>query len=443
MRSVKRIIALGLACLLMALSLFGCASKGKPLMKLDGSEISVNMFELYLSRMKGMLCTTAYFGNSATKADFWDTWMDVADRTTYNTHYTAVVLDAAKSYLAALALFDERGLKLPNSYIEEIDAEMEELVTNEADGSKTAFNAIIGEYGVNYEMLREAYIIEAKIDYLQDDLFGENGSKIGANLVDEYYKDNYARFKQVFLYSYEYVYETDDNGDVIYYTDNGYIAYDKENGVAKVDGEGNYVTDENGDRIYVYTDEDGKERISYDRDKGVREAVVDSQGEAVVRNYNDTEMEILRAEAQEILTSAKGAEDDMKFMNFDQLVTKHSEDGGMKDYPGGYYVTADTNYEAPKVISSLFEMNVGDVKLIESDYGIHIIMKYELEAAAYTKEENEDLFISTSTGTYMFMDDLVGELLTEYLEPYKARITVDEELLATVDIKRAGINFYY
>ena len=133
MRSVKRIVAFILACVTVGLCLCACSTKGKPLMKLDKSELSVNHFELYLSRMKGMLSTTSYFGASAKKPEFWDTWMDITDKTTYNTHYTNMVLEAAKGYLAAVALFDERGLKLPKSYIDDIDANMEELVNNEAN----------------------------------------------------------------------------------------------------------------------------------------------------------------------------------------------------------------------------------------------------------------------------------------------------------------------
>ena len=374
MKTITRIVALALACTLVALCLAACGSKGKTLLKLEDSEISVNLFELYLSRMKGVLCTASNFGASATKPEFWDTWMSVSDRTTYNTHYTNIVLEAAKEYLSAIALFEERGLKLPDSYIDDIDARMEELVNNEADGSKTAFNAIIGEYGVNYEMLREAYIIEAKIDYLQEDLFGKNGSKIGANLVDEYYRDNYARFKQVFLYTYEYVYETDENEDVIYYDENGNIAYDREKGTAKTDSEGKYVTDKNGQRVFVYIDSNGKERISYDRQKGARKAVTDSQGEAVIKKYNDTEMDIVLEQAKGILNEAKNADADTRVQTFDSLVNKHTEEEGISEYPNGYYITADTNYASPEVLKALFDMNVGDVRMVQSDYGIHVIM---------------------------------------------------------------------
>ena len=443
MKTVKRIVAVVLVCALMVLCLASCGAKGKPLMKLDGSEISVNLFELYLSRMKGVLCTSSNFGTSATQADFWDTWISVTDKTTYNTHYTEIVLEAAKSYLAALAIFEEKGLKLPDSYIEEIDAELDEMLTNEADGSKTVFNAILGEYGVNYDMLREAYIIEAKVDYLQKELFGENGAKLGANIIDEYYRDNYARFKQVFLYTYEYQYETDENGDLIYYNESGKIAYDRENGEVKTDSKGNYITDKNGDRVYIYVDDDGAEHISYDRENGARRAVVDENGDSVIRHYNDTEKQLVIDQAKGILEEAKNAEADIRNQTFDQLVNKHTEDSGISEYPNGYYITADTNYASPEVLEALFDMNVGDVRMVQSEYGIHVIMRYELEEAAYAKEEYKDLFISNKTGTYLFMDELLSEMLEEYLKPYKERITVNEDLLSTVDMKSAAVNFYY
>ena len=83
------------------------------------------------------------------------------------------------------------------------------------------------------------------------------------------------------------------------------------------------------------------------------------------------------------------------------------------------------------------------MRRVRSDYGVHIVMRYELEEGAYTFEENDDLFISVKTGTYIFMNDLIDKLLYEYIKEYKDRITVDEKLLTTVDIKRADINFYY
>ena len=441
MKSVKKTVALALVCVMMLVCALGCsgsADLGETLMELDGSELSVNMFMLYLSRVKGTLCTTSYFGSSATKSDFWDTFYDADKWTTYNDHYTELVLEDAKNCLAALALFEEKGLKLPESYIEEIDAKMEDHVLNEAGGSKSAFNAILSEYGANYDILRESYIIEAKISYLRENLFGKNGSKLGANIVDDYYRDNYARFKQVFLYTYEYQYETDDNGDVIYYKEGNKIAYDSSK-TQKTNSDGEVLRDSNGEIIYVYTDDSGKERIAYDRVNGEPTVLSDSKGNPVVNYYNATEKALIKEDAEKIMAQLKKGDT----VIFDAMVEEYSEDKGLADFPNGYYVTEETLYESPEVIEALFKMNVGDYELVESSYGFHLIMRYEIEDAAYTKDEYKDIFISNSTGTYVFMSSLTNELFANYIKPYKAKIVVDKEVLNSADIKRAGINYYY
>ena len=81
--------------------------------------------------------------------------------------------------------------------------------------------------------------------------------------------------------------------------------------------------------------------------------------------------------------------------------------------------------------------------MVKSEYGIHIIMRYEPEVGAYTLEEYTDLFIANSTGTYIFMGDLISKLLADYVKSYKDKVEVDEGLLDGVDIKNVGVNFNY
>lgn len=438
MNSVKKIIALILAITMLSVSLVACASKGKALLKLDKESISVNIFELYLSRMKGTLASATLFGSSAKEDSFWDTLMDVYDKKTYNTHYTNLVLESAKTYLAALALFEERGLELPKEKIAEIDTRLEEMVTNEADGSKTAFNALIGEYGVNYQMLREAYIIEAKIEYLEDDIFGADGSKIGENLIDEYYKENYARYKQIFLQTYEYQYVVDRNQDVMYFYSDGSIAYDTTK-TPKLDDKGEHVLDEDKNKVYIYTDDSGKERIAYDTVNGKSQIQTDSNGDAIIKKYNATELEIIQKDRDAILAQTK--KDDI--LGFDVLVAKYNQDPDVEEYPKGFYVEKNANYRSPEVIEKVFSMDIGTIDWVQTDYGVHILMRCPLEEGAYASDEYKNIFISNSTGTYTFMDTLKANLMTEYLAPYKSEIKVNEKLLATVDIKRAKVNQYY
>ena len=432
---MKRIYTKAIALLLtviLALSCFaGCSSSGKTLMQIEDTKISVNLYMLYLSRLKGILCSAYSFGADAMEDSFWDTVMST-DGMTYNTYYTNSILENTKTYLAALYEFDQRGLELPKETLDKIDARIDEFIENDAGGSKTTFNSMLAEYGVNYKLLREAYIIEEKIAFLKDTVYGADGELIAKNLIDDYYEQNYARFKQIFFYTYDYVYITDDNGDDIYYNKNGKIAYDT-NATPKTDSDGKAVYDSNGDRVYINVNEDGLSRIAYDKKNGTRHHKTAEDGSYVIANLEGDELQaVLDSAAQ---TMEKTAAND--FTGFEALM---SED---ETYPNGYYMTRDTNYDSPEVVEALFEMEIGEVRMISSDYGIHIIMKYELEEGGYSKKDNSDFFISTETGNYVFMSDIKNQLMSSYLEKHKDKIIIDNALLDGVDMKSVSPNFYY
>ena len=438
MRTVKKIIAILLTVFMLTACFAGCAANGKKLMTLEDQSISINMFSLYLSRMKGNLASSYSFGSAALSDDFWDTIMDVSNGQTYNDYYTNMVLDNTKTYLAALYLFEQRGLKLPDEYIDEIDEELKRLVEEEADGSKSTFNAMLATYGVNYKILREAYIIEAKIAYLRDDLFGSDGSKISSELVETYYNTNYRRFKQVFYANYDFKYETDVNNDDIYYTESGNIAYDMDARV-KNDDNGEKVKDKNGD--YVRVLEDGK-TIAYDKDAGTRKNVTDSKGNNVTEPMTKEELKTVIDKVN--LVMAETVKGDTTL--FDSIVSDESvanEDAGMEQYPNGYYMSKNTDYYAPEVVEALFEMEIGEVRMVPSDYGYHIIMRYENEDGGYMLDDNSDFFVSTTGSGYIFMSDLMNTLFSEYLVQYKANIVVDEERRKGVDMKSVGVNYHY
>ncbi len=437
MRSIfKKIVLAVLVCTMLSCALVGCSSKGKTLMELEGEDISVNSVMLLMSRMKGSLASASAFGAKALQSSFWDTVTDAESKQTYDKYYTNLVVDSAKTYLAALAYFDELGLKLPDSTIDEIDEEMKTLVDSDGDGSKSALNAILADYGANYKILRDSYIMEAKLAYLSDHLFGADGSLIADTIYEDYYKQNYVRFRQIFFFTQKPVYEKDARGDVIYYSDlqEKTVAYNsKAEGVYRSD-----LKDKNGDFIWLYKDKDGVERISYDKD-GEKSPVVDSKGKVQTEKLTADEMVELTDTVQ-IIMEEKVKE--CEYALFDSLVDKYGEDEGMEQYPNGYYMTASSEYDAPEVIKALFEMKDGEIREISSDYGIHIVMKYPLETGGYAKEENKDFF-RTENGTYGFLGTLKNQLLEAYVADYKAKIEIDEELLDTLSMKNIGANYHY
>ena len=428
---LKKLAALVLVSVMVALCFTGCSGGGKKAMELDGESLSVNMIQLFLSRMKGTLASSYAYGESALADSFWDTVVS-SDGTTYNDLYTSEVIEDAKTYLAALYAFEQEGLELPKSTVDEIDEEIERMIEDDADGSKNTFNSMLKSYGVNHRMLREAYLMEAKIAMLNDHLF----ASLDKSIIEEYYQANYVRFKQVFIYTYDLVYYTDENGDDVYYdsTDSKRIAYD-ESKPKKYGSDGKVITDKNGDAIRV-TD-DG--RIAYDKQNGKRSPVLDENGYQLHRDYTKEELIAASDRAQLILEESEKK----NYTLFDRLVDDYGEDEGMVQYPNGYYMTKNSEYDVKKVLDAVFEMEVGEVKRVDSEYGIHVVMKYELDKGAYDNKENADFFVNNTSGKYVFEQELKNELLAKYLEKYIGMIVIDSKALEGVDIKSVGANFYY
>ena len=431
---LKRILVFTLACVMVLTCAVGCSSRGKTMIELEDSEISVNLFMLLLSRMKGNLASAYAFGTKALSDSFWDTVIDASTGETYNDYYTGVVLDNAKTYIAALYLFDELELELPDSYIDEIDEELKTLIDSDADGSKSAFNSLLAAYGANYTVLRDAYIMEAKISYLNDYLFGTDGSKIADNLVEDYYQDTYVRFRHIFFFTTKPVYDADTNGDTIYYTSDGKIAYST-SGANKKEVDGVVQKDSNGDIIWIT--EDGK--ISYDKKNGTPNPVLDEDGNVITTALDKKELIALSDKVQLIMEEET---EEGNYTLFDSLVSEYGEDEGMEAYPNGYYLTENSDYDSPEVVEALFDMEEGEIRRVESEYGIHIVMKYELDKGGYADKDNADFFV-TEDGTYTFLSSLKSALLDEYLKQYKENIIVDEKLLSTVSMKTVGANYNY
>jgi len=436
-KKIIRALSLLLSVLMIVLSFTSCRSLGEPILTLDGTELSENVYMLFLSRLKGNLASAANYSTEALKDSFWD--MVVSnDGTTRDESYKSQILEECKFYLAALDLFDELRLKLPDSYIEEIDRNLADLVEGDANGSKTAFNSILAEYGANYDVLREAFLIEAKLSYLNEYLYGKGGSKIGAEVIEDYYQSKYVRFKHVFFYTYTPVYETDSDGNDIYYLDTyaKKVAYDT-SALKRRAADGSEAKDKNGDIIYETAD--GK--IAYDKKNGSRAPLYDDNGYIVTRKFTEKELISVNDDATLIMEALEGNEGN--YTLFDSYVENYSEDEGSLKYTNGFYMTAESNYDSPEVLEAVLEMENGEIRKIYSEYGIHIVMKYELDKNGYAKTENSDFFVSANTGNFVFINELMSILLSERLSRAISAVKVNGESYDAISIKNIGANFYY
>jgi hypothetical protein len=329
-----RILAAVLCVLMLVPAFASCSSLGTPVMSLGSTEITGNMLEFWLSRYKAQML---YQYGSAIKNEyvsydaFFDTIVEGTDKT-YNTLFTEYVKDNARTYLGAIHLYNELGLSLPQAKIDEVDAHLDELIETYAEGSKQEFNTVLAQYGVNYDILREIYLMEEKVGQLQSHLFGPGGSEqITAADKEEYYKSHYVRLRQVYIFINE---------------------------CPKTDEKGNYITDSEG--MYAYRE------MTADENKAAKEKA---------------------KKAYELLQNGT---------SFDTVLAEYDENTSDNEYKSGIYLSEESAYgndaTVSKIYDALLDMENGEYKMIESDYGIHIIQKIPLDDGAYNLAANEDFF---------------------------------------------------
>lgn len=415
-----------LALLLLMLSAVGCSS-GDVMMTLDECTMSVNLYELMLSIQKGnMAYMINYWYGDVNSEDFWGTVID-GDSTTYNDYYSAAVYKKAKNLLAAAALFDEMGLALPAATTDAIDADIDALI--EEHGSKKALNTALSAYNVNVDMYREYKVFEAKSQFLAETLYGTDGSKIGAMLKEQYLSENYVAFRQILIANYYYVYKTDKNGDVIYYTSSGKVAYDTQKGTPKLE-----------DGAFVYYTDDG--RIAYDTVTGKPSPELDETGAQKTATYIKEEM-LERADFAVELRDMAGDSEAV----FESLRTMYSDEASDDDTL--CYLATNVDYASinmqfmDDIADALSALAVGETALVQSDYGYHVVRRYATEAGAYADRELAQWFDDTAYGVYDFMNNLENELFLARIASYAERIETDDDLLASATIKQVAPNYDY
>ena len=429
-------MALLLACLALVgcVSLFAACASPTPLATLEDHEITVNMYQFLLSRVKGKLGRAGYSVNSA---DFWNTIVD-KNNTTYDEYFRQAALSDVRSYLAALALFDERDLTLPQSEYDRIDAEMEDHLA--AAGSKSALDADLAAFGVNAKMLREIYVMEAKIEYVRTYIYGKDGSKVAANLRQDYLKDNAVAFRHVLIRNFDYVYKTDEYGDDIYYLPSennakvNNIAYDRVLGTVRQDEKGDIIKDTNGDNVYFLPNG----HVAYDTVSGVRSRVY-QDGIAVTKKLSAEELAANKAAAEEILATV----DKEDYAAFEALLEEFAiDEADFFDTDGALnflYTTGDNASDyLNDIADALAVCKVGEIcNVYVSEYGYNVVMRYPMPEDAATNSTYTEWFSDLT-------DRVVGELFYNLCEPYLDRVKVDEEAFASLpSMIEIGANYNY
>ncbi len=394
MKIIKKITACALALLMLLLSLVGCSSYGKPVMELGGTEITENMIQFWLSRYKAQF--EYYYGDAICSQydldsvdQFWPIVSDDATGETYDEVMSGFIYENAETYLCSLYLFDQLGLKLPKETEAEIDEYIAELLDEYASGSKAEFNALLSNYGINMKLLRELYLIDEKVDFLQNHLFGTGGT-LGVTKIDKekYYQENYVCMRQICIFINE---------------------------CPELDKDGNPTTDEKGYTKY--------------------------------RDMTSTETQEARDRAAAALTKIHNGE------SFQSVNNEYDENPTDDNYTGIYMSrdsALGTDSALEKIYNALQEMKVGEIKLIETENNLHIVEKLPLDEGAYDKSINSDFFTfwDSETQTYKtfeeyLKDPLFLNYIAESLEKYSADVKINEEALKKIKLSTVKANYYY
>lgn len=211
----NRIISAAAATLLAACALVSCSPES--VMTYGSHSINENEFSYYLATYKGKYAQTyADFKNTP---EYFSSVVTDDGQTVEDVLYSAVVHNVEMT-LVCEQMFDDYGLSLSRSVEDTINSYIDDFVDEYADGSRNKFNAALGAYGVNINMLKKIYLRDEKVSALYDALYGTNGI-IGITDEDRqnYLEENYVRVRHIYVNN-KYMYATDEDG-VQEYTDDG------------------------------------------------------------------------------------------------------------------------------------------------------------------------------------------------------------------------------
>ena len=197
-----RLISAALVLIIALCALAACSESPAMMTITDGTitkTIDQNVYTFLLSRMRG---TLSFYDYDTESDKFWRTVIS-NDGATWDDYFSNEIFDQAKLYLTVEYLFEKEGLTLDGEREAKVNSTMDGLLKKA--GSKTALNNELKSFGVNYEMLRDIYIIEQKYAQIMDHYYGKRGEKIPELDKDQYYAENYVAFGQIFLPTNDWV----------------------------------------------------------------------------------------------------------------------------------------------------------------------------------------------------------------------------------------------
>jgi hypothetical protein len=105
-----------------------------------------------------------------------------------------------------------------------------------------------------------------------------------------------------------------------------------------------------------------------------------------------------------------------------------SDDDTIAHLPYGYTISSDTGFVSELFVDALFEMEIGEVRIIESDLGLHIIKRYELVPAFQALDLNESQQRGASVSWAETIDRMIRRtIMNREIEPFIEALEINRE----------------
>ncbi len=374
MRKQTRLIAFMLV-IVMLFAFTACSeesssggAEGEVLLSLGEYTLSEKDYMYILSMFKSQMIDyyQAYFsqyGVSYSEAEILEMKMD--ENTTFAKYIEDISLEFAQQMLVFEKLCGDANLSITNQAdIDKIDGFMQDL--EYSYGGEDLFEIELARLGLSRYSIERYLRSEFYYTLVREHLYGENGVvKIPAEKVHEKFLKEYLRYDGA-LFAY-----------VDYNTGTAYT--------------------------FEYTDEEAKAFFDTEfvKVRHILYKTVDSNN----KKLSDEKVAEKKAKAEAALAEIQSGKklDDFK---------KDTEDSGY-EYVFTYGEMVK-NFE-----TAAFEMNVGDVRLVETEYGFHIIEKLEKSEEDFSGKTSDDGKTTGGNKTNVIKAMTAKEIRAEALELYE------------------------
>ena len=312
------------------------------------------------------------YQNAKITDDVYRYWMAC-----YRAQFAAMETDENRDRLAEIAksnierslicvgLFDGYGLLLDTAARDVVNAAVKSI--EESMGGAEALEQALSVWGMDINGLKTAITHEQKASALREYLFGDSGVyAVSEETAEEYYQSTYARVYMIFI---------------------PYVDFE-------LDASGNRIFDPLT-QSYRY------------REKSTAKLAVQEYRAGLVR----------AAVADGITQDA-----------FLSLSEEYNEDESAASYENGYYFSSEEDYSSyiEELPAAALDMEVGEVREVRSDYGVHFLFRAENDKGAYADEKNVDFFGSFDKNLKNYAFALLISAQLPYVE------VVDRELLDSI-----------